>query len=475
MTIYHNVLELNDQELIILAEIMKSGSNKDKRWNSFSQSDIYQKIVKEYTMKKSDFLYPDGIEAITRGFLKSYKNDYKSNIAMLREAFSEKVEAIEKANRPVKNKSKTKLLIFTAIVIALGAMTISHYAKMFSLKTEVLNETLHITSESPTEEIEYSLKQIDIFLEKYQHDQVLVRKTNLLKIWKSKSESTFNSPRERDLYEEVSSLPYDYFEDNMMGYKELSDLDPQNINYSKKYEKYENLYNEERVYLDNMSSIPDNYYSCNGAYSEPSRSVTSTSTDSSSLHYNIATGKVSVKPGKVNEYKNTITSTMDEGVFYKFCATGARSNPRTPACPYYMQCVSEVYHKKSRLKGVPKIYSFERVAKILRDDNIDRGRLKPSVTVARGMHAYNKPDLWLSDVKNFKNACDVVSSTYSGNVVAAEIYKHVPEVTSFSVAQELGDKAVEGYGECNCVLQNHTGIEQVMSIGYCNGEKYIDY
>ncbi len=101
--------------------------------------------------------------------------------------------------------------------------------------------------------------------------------------------------------------------------------------------------------------------------------------------------------------------------------------------------------------------------------------LKPSVTVARGMHAYNKPDLWLSDVKNFKNACDVVSSTYSGNVVAAEIYKHVPEVTSFSVAQELGDKAVEGYGECNCVLQNHTGIEQVMSIGYCNGEKYIDY
>lgn len=475
MTIYHNLLELTDEDLLILAEIVRKESNKDKRWNLFSQSDICKKIGKDYKIQKSDFLCSGGIEAVTREFLKDYKSDYKSHINLLRKAFSSKVEGIEKANPSLKKKSKRIFLLLTVIVIAIGAITINHFLNIHELKTEILNKTLHISSKSSIEEIENSLEYVDSFLTKYNHDELLLQKNNLLKIWKSKSNSKFNSPRERDIYNKVSSLPYESFKANMIGYEKLYKLDPQNVNYSQKYDQYKKLYIEEKIYLEKMRHIPDNYYYCDRSYSETSRSVTSTSTESSYLHYNIVTGKVSVKPGKVNEYKNTITSSMDEDVFYKFCATGARSNPRTAACPYFMECVSEIFHKKNRLKGIPEILSFERVAKILRDDNIERGRLEPSISVARGMHAYNKPNLWLYDVKNFKNACDVVSSTYSGSVVAAEIYKHVPEVPDFLTAQKLGEKAVEGYGECNCVLENYTGIKQVMSIGYCVGDAYFDY
>jgi tetratricopeptide (TPR) repeat protein len=475
MTIYHNLLDLSDEDLIKLTEIVKNGSNKDQRWISFSESDIYRKIGKGYDIKKSDFLYPDGIESLTRDFVKNNKNDYISNINILRQSFSQKVEAINKANPSLKRKSKTKWILAASIVLVVAGFIVNDYFQKFSLKSEILAKTSSISALSSLGEIEKAIKDIEEFLEKYKNDEVFVRKNTLLDTWKDKTDSTFKSPSERDLFKEVSAIPFESFQDNMIGYEKLTKLDPQNDSYKQKYTKYKNLYEEEKNYLDNMSLIPNNYYSCNRGYSETSRSVTSTSTGSSSLNYNILTGKVSVKPGKVTEYKNTITSSMDDRVFFKFCAVGARSNPRTAACPYYMECVSAVHHKKNRLKGAPGVYSFEKVAKILRDDRIEQGILKPSVTVPRGKHAYNKPDLWLSDVKNFKNACDVVSSTYSGNVVAAEIYKHVPEVTSFSVAQKLGDKAVEGYGECNCVLQNYTGIEQVMSIGYCNGEAYIDY
>ncbi len=466
MTIYHNLLDLSDEDLIKLTEIVKNGSNKDKRWISFSKSDIYRKIGKGYDIKKSDFLYADGIESLTRDFVKNNKNDYISNINILRQSFSQKVEAINKANPSLKRKSKTKWILAASIVLVVAGFIANDYFQKFSLKSEILAKTSSISALSSLGEIEKAIKDIEEFLKKYKNDDVFVRRNTLLDTWKDKTDSAFKSPSERDLFKEVSAIPVESFQDNMIGYEKLTKLDPQNDSYKQKYTKYKNLYEEEKNYLELMSLIPDNYYSCNRGYSETSRSVTSTSTGSSSLNYNILTGKVSVKPGKVTEYKNTITSSMDDGVFFKFCAVGARSNPRTAACPYFMECVSAVYHKKNRLKGAPGVYSFEKVAKILRDDRIERGNLKPSVTVPRGKY---------SSVENFKNACDVVSSTYSGNVVAAEIYKYVPEVTSYSVAQKLGDKAVKGYGECNCVLQNYTGIEQAMSIGYCNGEAYVDY
>lgn len=68
-----------------------------------------------------------------------------------------------------------------------------------------------------------------------------------------------------------------------------------------------------------------------------------------------------------------------------------------------------------------------------------------------------------------RDICGEVVHTYSGSVVGAAIkrnYSTLSEMTN-EVAQGLGEKAVEGYGECMCVMHNYFGVKDQISIGFC--------
>lgn len=329
------------------------------------------------------------------------------------------------------------------------------------------------------DQIEASLVHIENFKSSYSGPWVTDKINDInakkLHYWIELTDHKFKHPQEKKLYSQVKKYPYESFGDNMAGYQALLEIAPKNNEYLEKFEKYKTLYDTQKSYLDSVSHIPNNYLACDREYSETSRVVSSTSTDSPSLRYDMLSGKVSIEPGKVTKSKGISTMSMDKSRFYEYCAVGKEGYSLAEVCPYYMECVSSVYHKKSKLKGSVKIRDFDAVAKILRDYRIQAKMLKLSVEKPRGEHAYKKPDLWLSDVKNFKGACDSVSSTYNANVVASTIYQHVPEVPNFKVAKKLGEKAVKGFGQCNCVLQNYTGIDQVLSIGYCVGDRYVSY
>ena len=215
--------------------------------------------------------------------------------------------------------------------------------------------------------------------------------------------------------------------------------------------------------------VPDSYYGCNRAYDETSRITTSSSYGDMELRYNPISGKVLVKGRELIEQENTVSSSMDASVFFKFCVKGARANFRTPACPYYMECVSAVHQKKNGLSNNEGVYDFDTVAKILREDRISRGTLGASVARSSGR---------FKNVSNFANACDSTVSTDRANVLGATIYQHVPEVPDIDTATSLAETVMAAeshYGTCNCVLENYTGISQVMSIGYCTGDQYTRY
>jgi hypothetical protein len=76
-------------------------------------------------------------------------------------------------------------------------------------------------------------------------------------------------------------------------------------------------------------------------------------------------------------------------------------------------------------------------------------------------------------VPNIIKACDVVSSTYSARTVGDSIFQYIPEL-DYETAMKLGAKAVKGYGECLCSLHNELEIKDDYSIGYCQGDQFIE-
>jgi len=356
------------------------------------------------------------------------------------------------------------------IVITVIALTYRIYNVHDERLTMVETSLLKYQEKPTNENIVNVINSIQVYTDSYGSLLISSEEAtlyeDLLSQWREEN-ADFKSPLEKELFSKTKKISIQNFEDNMNAYYDLKEFNPENKDYHNKYIKYAEL-NERFKYTS------DEYRECNRSYSQTSRNVTSSHTEEGVLTYDVSTGEVSLKPSEVKEQTNTITSSMDEGVFNEFCSPGARSNPRTPACPYYMECVTDVYHKKNLILDPVNVFSFERVASILRDDKLKQGRLKSSISVQRGV-ASDRPNLKLFDVKNFTNACDVVSRTNNSNVVAAEIYANVPEIKNYTIAKKLGEKAIRGYGECNCVLQNYTGIKQVMSIGYCDGDKYFDY
>jgi hypothetical protein len=212
-------------------------------------------------------------------------------------------------------------------------------------------------------------------------------------------------------------------------------------------------------------------YQCDRSYSETARVVSSLTSEPSYLKYNISSGKVSLEQGNLAFNENNVTFSMEKERFFRICSP-AGSSIAADACPYYIECISHVKFNKESAIGKVKYLDFEGVANYLRQDAIKQGDLKPSQVE---VHPYSKPHRPLTVIKNVKNACDVIPSTYSGSVVAATVFENIPEVPSFEVAKMLGEKAVGGYGVCNCVLANYIGLDQKMSIGYCNGNKYYSY
>lgn len=73
-----------------------------------------------------------------------------------------------------------------------------------------------------------------------------------------------------------------------------------------------------------------------------------------------------------------------------------------------------------------------------------------------------------------EDICGEVVHTYSGSVVGAAIKRNYSDLSGMTdeVAQNLGKKAVEGYGECMCVMHNYFGVKDQISIGFCIDDTY---
>ena len=212
------------------------------------------------------------------------------------------------------------------------------------------------------------------------------------------------------------------------------------------------------------TSYPSQITQCDRTYDETSRTLHSRSSSPSYLNYDMFSGKVSVESGDLKTREYNSISSMDKDKFFEMCSLGNSGSGRE-ACPYYIECVSQVIHNKSGKKGKLEFLTFDDAAIAIRKQSIESGQLKASKVEHNGRSMR---------VKNFVNACDSVSSTYNGVVVGATIFQHVPEIPDFKTAMVLGETAVKGYGVCRCVLANYTELHESMSIGYCVGDKMVD-
>ena len=69
-------------------------------------------------------------------------------------------------------------------------------------------------------------------------------------------------------------------------------------------------------------------------------------------------------------------------------------------------------------------------------------------------------------------SCDRIPQTYDYNDISWDI------AGQFSITKEEADpiakKAIDGYGECLCAVSSAFDIEIDVSIGYCQGEEFIE-
>tara|TARA_Y100000590_G_scaffold450782_2_gene591050 strand:- start:455 stop:1180 length:726 start_codon:yes stop_codon:yes gene_type:complete len=211
------------------------------------------------------------------------------------------------------------------------------------------------------------------------------------------------------------------------------------------------------AYLENRAN-PTEIQHCDGDYHQTTHKTEWSNTEAASLHYSRWSGKISVDPGEVTTRQADITWSMGGERFFTLCHPG-NIGVWSSACPYYIECISTVKHKKEGATGDLIFLDYEQTAKYIRPSKVEA-----------------------SDTDDILRACGESSSTYSPGVLGAAIYKEIPE-TSFEEAMEFGRKGIDDFYLCMCSLAEFLNLEWYpfynssdpnMVKAHCEGGKLID-
>jgi hypothetical protein len=210
----------------------------------------------------------------------------------------------------------------------------------------------------------------------------------------------------------------------------------------------------EKIYVS-----PTTLKQCDRSYDETTYDSVWTSGNDASVSFNLVSGDLKLSPSTKKTNTTKVTWRMDQDKFFVNCSPGNKG-VWSSACPYYQKCVSIVKHSKSDKPSSIELLDYEGVARFIKRQQVGTAKTSPT----RNCHGIHCP---------VKDACDVVSSTYNPVVVGNSIFQYIPEI-DYEEAQQLGIKAVKGYGACLCALHNYTEVEDDFSIGYCVGERYVE-
>ena len=188
--------------------------------------------------------------------------------------------------------------------------------------------------------------------------------------------------------------------------------------------------------------------------------------DCSRTYYNVwhetswledETSENGIKPMITYIPEETRSLRLNESDFFPVCSPGDLSgfgySTWNSTCRGYQQCISAVRYFNANEDGAEyKELDFVETANYLRKS------LKQQA----------------SGDSEVSYACNILVSTASPETVADSIFAYIPEI-SWVESRALGEKAVKGYGECLCAIDNHLNRKGNHSIGYCIGDKYTDY
>ena len=101
MTILERLMTFSDDDLLLLLKIVSENKNKDARWVAFSNSRLKGALEGEYSIRKSDFLISNGVEAIARQVVSTYDKPTMSDVVTFREKVRLQISRIPKTtSRP---------------------------------------------------------------------------------------------------------------------------------------------------------------------------------------------------------------------------------------------------------------------------------------------------------------------------------------------------------------------------------------
>ena len=191
---------------------------------------------------------------------------------------------------------------------------------------------------------------------------------------------------------------------------------------------------------------------CDRMYYETTYNTSFTTTEDAYLKNNRISGKITFVPQKQKSNSGKVTFGMDQGRFIQNCSAGNKGI-WSKACPYYQQCMSMVSYVNSEEENKTyKELNYQETATYIKE---------------------NTPQSPSTD-STVASACGVVARTYSATTVADSIFAKISEI-SWDDSRMLGEKAVEGFGECLCAIDNHLNRKGDYSIGYCTNDIYTDY
>lgn len=222
MTINEQAINLSDGDLLKLIEIIAVGKNKDERWKSFNDSELYGAF--SFNLTKSDFLVKGGLERIVREFIEVDGAD--ASLRLLRSYLKRGWVYDFDKPAPAENKAGVGLGVAFVLGLLFGCFVGFYFA-----------------DDTP--------------------DTIFKAKI-------SYKENDFSSYEEKYLYDEVKLKPSKDIAGNLSGYRHLVELNPNKDLYSKKVKLY--VEKEKGVKRASQSSSSnrssENYSSSGNGYSE---------------------------------------------------------------------------------------------------------------------------------------------------------------------------------------------------------------